>query len=75
MKHYTEDDYLSIVDLKGMPIGTRILGINTYYSATKLSEDNWNLDDRIDTFRNCSDRFIANTFEYTEFDVIQRGGV
>ena len=70
MKHYTEDDYLSIVDLKGMPIGTRILGTNTYCSATKVSEDDWNFNDRIDTFRNCSDRFIANIFECTEFDVM-----
>lgn len=67
--HYTENDCLSVTELKAMPIGSRISGCDTYYYAIKTDVDEWTFDDRIDTMFGKSSYFIANVFEYTEFDV------
>lgn len=69
MKHYTENDCLSVTELKAMPVGSHITGTNTYYTAIKTEADAWAFDDLIDTMYDCTSYFIANVFEDTEFDV------
>ena len=68
-KEYTEDDVLDCNDLNKMPISTTIVGLDTYYSAIKTGDDKWTFDDRIETWRNRSSRFIKSAFEYTNFEV------
>lgn len=69
MKHYTENDCLSVTELKAMPVGSHITGTNTYYTAFKTGWDAWTFDDLIDTMFDRTSYFIANVFEDTEFDV------
>lgn len=69
MKHYTENDCLSVTELKAMPVGSHITGISTYYTAFKTGWDAWIFDDCIDTMFDRTSYFIANVFEDTEFDV------
>ena len=69
MKHYTEDDCLSVAELKAMPVGSHITGTNTYCTAIKTEADAWTFDDRVDTMYDCTSYFIANVFDDTEFDV------
>ena len=74
MKHYTENDCLSVTELKAMPVGSYISGCDTYYYAVKTDVDEWTFDDHIETMFGKSSYFIANVFEDTEFDVYVREG-
>ena len=73
-KLYTPDDYVSVTELKQLPVGSTITGQDTYMYAIKNGADEWTFDDRIDKFFETTSYFIANVFNDTTF-VIKEGVV
>ena len=68
-REYTPDDCLSCSELKSLPIGSTIVGEDTYYLAIKTGCDAWTFDDRIDQFFDTTSYFVANAFDGTTFHI------
>ena len=68
-REYKEDDTISVSELKALPIGSTLSGLDTFYFALKTDYDEWTFDDRIEMQFCRSSRFIESAFEYTNFEV------
>ena len=71
---YTEDEIVSVSHLKEIPVGSHIVGVDTFFSAIKTDLDEWSFNDRIDVMHHRSSKFIADIFEGTEFELYVKEG-